>query len=121
MMIFFNAPFRSSWLTQCQPKLRKKGICKDLHLASFSAFSISPWLFSRCTLTPCGGLYNGVFLPRQLYVIQIENCYYFFLNVQGRFALPIRDWQASVIKVRLKSLRIRLFCVCDISEARPVF
>jgi hypothetical protein len=55
--------------------------------------------FSAVPYHASGGLYNRVFLPEQLHVIQIESCHCFFLNVKGRFALPIRDWQASVIKV----------------------
>jgi len=42
-----------------------------------------------------GGLYNRVFLPEQLYVIQIESCHCFFLNVKGRFALPCSKEQIA--------------------------
>jgi len=59
-------------------------------IAPCQPFSLFCWLlaFQPMPYHASGGLYNWIFLPRQLYFIQMENCYRFFLNVKGRFALP---------------------------------
>jgi hypothetical protein len=86
---------------------KERDFARNCTLPAFQPFLLVPGFSADALSRRAADYITGYFLPGQLYFIQMENCYRFFLNVKGRFALPIRDWQASVIKVAVNHTGIR--------------